>query len=158
MWNTFYFVFISLFIFRDIEKFLKGYGYIRNISVKVATPTSQEYFWHHHGNFTSQCQNSGTFTKSHTLAPSECQNPGNSKVSKSWHLQSVKILAPPKCQASGTFSPSTFRKDTGLPSLKIVATQRMLSRWSIKELFEKSHQKSIPRCKMHICICICWKI
>ena len=126
MWNTLDIVFISLFIFRDIEKFLKGYGYIRNISVKVATPTSQEYFWHHHGNFTSQCQNSGTFTKSHTLAPPKCQNPGTSK-------------------ASGTFSPSTFRKDTGLPSLKIVATQRMLSRWSIKELFEKSHPKSIPR-------------
>ena len=137
MWNTFDFV----FIFRDIEKFLKGYGYIRNISVKVATPTSQEYFWHHHGNFTSQCQNSGTFTKSHTLAPSKCQNPATSKVSESWHLQS----------ASGTFSPSTFRKDTGLPSLKIVATQRMLSRWSIKKLFEKSDQKSIQRCKMHIC-------
>ena len=107
MWNTFDFVFISLFIFRDIEKFLKGYGYIRNISVKVATPTSQEYFWHHHGNFTSQ--NSGTFTKSHTLAPSKCQNPGTSKVSKSWQLQS----------ASGTFSPSTFRKDTASLNLKI---------------------------------------
>ena len=91
MWNTFDFVFISLFIFRDIEKFLKGYGYIRNISVKVATPTSQEYFWHHHGNFTSQCQNSGTFTKSHTLAPSKCQNPGTSKVSSLWHLLTFNI-------------------------------------------------------------------
>ena len=50
MWNTFDFVFISLFIFRDIEKFLKGYGYIRNISVKVEPPpTSLEYFWHHPG-------------------------------------------------------------------------------------------------------------
>ena len=40
----------NIIIFRDIEKFLKGYGYIRNISVKVAPPpTSLEYFWHHPG-------------------------------------------------------------------------------------------------------------
>jgi len=86
---------------RDIEKFLKGYGYIRNISVKVAPPTSLEY------------------------------HPGTFKVSKS--------LAPSQRQIAGTYSPSTFRKDTGLPSLKIVATQTMLSRslterrWTVGE-------------------------
>ena len=31
---------LYIVIFRDIEKFLKGYGYIRNISVKVETPQS----------------------------------------------------------------------------------------------------------------------
>ena len=95
-------------IFRDIEKFLKGYGYIRNISVKVAPPTSLEYFWHHSGWF--------------ILAPPQ--------VSKLWHLQTQvsKLWHLHKCQFAGTYSPSTFRKDTGSLSLKIVATLMMLSR------------------------------
>jgi len=66
---------------RDIEKFLKGYGYIRNISVKVAPPTSLEYFWHH----------PGTFNVSKSLAPSQCQIAGNFTASKRWHLLTFNI-------------------------------------------------------------------
>jgi len=95
---------------RDIEKFLKGYGYVRNISVKVA-PTPEFT-----GIFLASSRSSFTSVKSLALShvPSvkswllhrcqvsklwhlhKCQNSGTFTSVKSWHLQ--------KCQHSGTFT------------------------------------------------------
>jgi len=66
---------------RDIEKFLKGYGYIRNISVKVAPPTSLEHFWHH----------PGTFTMSNRWHLQSVKISGTFKVSNWWHLLTFNI-------------------------------------------------------------------
>ena len=77
--------------FRDIEKFLKGYGYIRNISVKVAPPTSLEHFWHH----------PGTFTMSNRWHLQSVKISGTFTVSNLWQLHSVKTLAPTHLQHLG---------------------------------------------------------
>ena len=83
--------FFNNIIFRDIEKFLKGYGYVRNISVKVVPPpTSLDFFWHHPA---SQVSNPGTFTSVKNLPPSNTsvKTVAPSQVSKLWHLLTFNI-------------------------------------------------------------------
>ena len=119
-------------IFRDIEKFLKGYGYIRNISVKVETPSPD---WNIHGTIFTLPETWLKLTSSNQWhLHFSSSNHGllahlhKFKESKPGPLPIIKLMAPSKYQNCGppskyqncgTYSPSTFRKDTASLNLKI---------------------------------------
>ena len=110
-------------IFRDIEKFLKGYGYIRNISVKVETPSPD---WNIHGTIFTPPETWLKLTSSNQWhLHFSSSNHGllahlhKFKESKPGPLPIIKLMAPSKYQNCGTYSPSTFRKDTASLNLKI---------------------------------------
>ena len=110
-------------IFRDIEKFLKGYGYIRNISVKVETPSLG---WNIHGTIFTPPETWHKLTSSNQWhLHFSSSNHGllahlhKFKESKPGPLPIIKLMAPSKYKNCGTYSPSTFRKDTASLNLKI---------------------------------------
>ena len=138
-------------IFRDIEKFLKGYGYIRNISVKVETPSLD---WNIHGTIFTPPETWLKLTSSNQWhLHFSSSNHGllahlhKFKESKPGPLPIIKLMAPSKYQNCGppskyqncgppskyqncgTYSPSTFRKDTASLNLKIAGMPKMRLRW-----------------------------
>ena len=92
-------------IFRDIEKFLKGYGYIRNISVKVETPSPD---WNIHGTFFTPPETWLKLTSSNQWhLHFSSSNHGllahlhKFKESKPGPLPIIKLMAPSKYQNCG---------------------------------------------------------
>ena len=132
---------LYIVIFRDIEKFLKGYGYIRNISVKVETPSPD---WNIHGTI---------FTPPETWLKLASSNQWHLHFSSSNHgllahlhkfkeskpgsLPIIKLMAPSKYQNCGTYSPSTFRKDTASLNLKIAGMPKTRLRWNLQKFKTK---------------------
>ena len=137
-------------IFRDIEKFLKGYGYIRNISVKVETPSPD---WNIHGTIFTPPETWHKLTSSNQWhLHFSSSNHGllallhKFKESKPGPLPIIKLMAPSKYQNCGppskyqncgTYSPSTFRKDTASLNLKIAGMLKTRLRWNLQKIKTK---------------------
>ena len=150
MWITPNNTMLYTVIFRDIEKFLKGYGYIRNISVKVETPSPD---WNIHGTIFTPPETWHKLTSSNQWhLHFSSSNHGllahlhKFKESKPGPLPIIKLMAPSKYQNCGppskyqncgTYSPSTFRKDTASLNLKIAGMPKTRLRWNLQKFKTK---------------------
>ena len=150
MWITLENTLKYIVIFRDIEKFLKGYGYIRNISVKVETPSLD---WNIHGTIFTPPETWLKLTSSNQWhLHFSSSNHGllahlhKFKESKPGPLPIIKLMAPSKYQNCGppskyqncgTYSPSTFRKDTASQNLKIAGMPKTRLRWKLQKFKTK---------------------